>query len=209
MYALRRDGYTVVPAVDGRQALQRWESDKPDIVILDVMLPKMNGFEICRKIRSESNVPIIMATARDQEDDVIRGLDLGADDYIIKPFSHKHLLARIRSALRRAGTRQTTKGTDELTIGDMTIHTESHEVVRAGRSIRLTPLEFRLFHCLAANAGHLVSTGKLIEYVWGYRDSGDANLLKTHVCHSRRKLGLQPGRPGYIKNVPGTGYAVF
>lgn len=208
-YALRREGHVVVPAVDGRQAVQRWESEKPDLVILDVMLPKVNGFEICRRIRTQSNVPVIMLTARDQEQDVVRGLDLGADDYIVKPFSHKQLTARIRSIVRRAGTPQPVAETDRITVGDMVIDTETHEVVRGGNSVRLTPLEFRLLYCLAANAGRLVSTAKLIEYVWGFKDAGDANLLKTHICHIRRKLSLQPGKPGYIKNVPGTGYAIF
>lgn len=208
-YTLRRAGYTVTTAIDGKQAIQRWESDQPDLVVLDVMIPKVNGFEICRKIRSQSNVPIIMLTGRDQDENIVRGLDLGADDYIVKPFSHKQLLARIRSVLRRSGTQQTVKPSDRLTIGDMVIDVESHEVIRGGHSIRLTPLEFRLLYCLSANSGRLVSTSKLIEYVWGFKDGGDANLLKTHICHIRRKLGMQPSKPGYIKNVPGTGYAIF
>jgi DNA-binding response OmpR family regulator len=140
---------------------------------------------------------------------VVRGLDLGADDYIVKPFSHKQLMARIRSIVRRAGTPQSVAETDRVTVGDMVIDVETHEVVRGGNAVRLTPLEFRLLYCLAANAGRLVSTAKLIEYVWGFKDAGDANLLKTHICHIRRKLSLQPGKPGYIKNVPGTGYAIF
>ena len=208
-YALRREGYTVVTAVDGRQALQRWESEKPDLVILDVMLPKVNGLDICRKIRSESNVPVLMLTARDQDEDVVRGLAFGADDYIVKPFSHKQLVARIRAATRRAGTQQSAKQSDQVTAGGMVLDVDTHEVTRAGTRIRLTPLEFRLLHCLASNDGRLVSTAKLIEYVWGFKDGGDANLLKTHICHIRRKLELQPGKPGYIKNVPGTGYAIF
>jgi two-component system response regulator MtrA len=173
------------------------------------MMPKLNGFEVCRKIRSESGVPVIMLTARDQDEDVIRGLDLGADDYVVKPFSHKQLMARIRTALRRAGTRQVAKESDQVTAGDMVLDVDAHEVVRGGQRIRLTPLEFRLLYCLATNAGRLVGTAKLIEYVWGYKDGGDANLLKTHICHIRRKLGMQPGKRGYIKNVPGTGYAIF
>lgn len=208
-YVLRREGFIVVTAVDGKQAVQRWESDKPDLVILDVVLPKVNGFEICHKIRNQSSVPVLMLTARDRDDDVVRGLDLGADDYIVKPFSYKQLLARIRAALRRTGNNNSVKQTDQLTVGDMVIDVESHEVSRGGRSVRLTPLEFRMLYCLAVNSGRLVSTSKLIEYVWGFKDGGDANLLKTHICHIRRKLGLQSGKPGYIKNVPGTGYAIL
>lgn len=208
-YALRREGYTVVTAVDGKLAMQRWESERPDLVILDVMLPKVNGLDICRKIRSESNVPVLMLTARDQDEDVVRGLDSGADDYIVKPFSHKQLVARIRAATRRAGTQQSAKQSDQVTAGGMVLDVDTHEVTRAGRRIRLTRLEFRLLYCLASNDGRLVSTAKLIEYVWGFKDGGDANLLKTHICHIRRKLGLQHGKPGYIKNVPGTGYAIF
>lgn len=208
-YALRREGYTVVTAVDGRQALQRWESEKPDLVILDVMLPKVSGLDICRKIRSESSVPVIMLTARDQDEDVVHGLDLGADDYIVKPFSHKQLLARIRVAARRSGTRQGAKESEKITAGGIVLDVDAHEVIRGGHRIRLTPIEFRLLYCLVSNKGRLVSTAKLVEHVWGFKDGGDANLLKTHVCHIRRKLGLQPGKPGYIKNVPGTGYAIF
>ena len=155
-YALRREGYTVVTAVDGRQALQRWESEKPDLVILDVMLPKVNGLDICRKIRSESNVPVLMLTARDQDDDVVRGLDFGADDYIVKPFSHKQLVARIRAATRRAGTQQSAKQSDQVTAGGMVLDVDTHEVTRAGTRIRLTPLEFRLLYCLASNDGRLL-----------------------------------------------------
>ena len=208
-YALRREGYTVVTAVDGRQALQRWESEKPDLVILDIVLPKLNGLETCRKIRSESNVPVLMLTARDQDEDVVRGLEFGADDYIVTPFSHKQLMARIRTTMRGTRAHQPVNQTDQVAAGDMALDVEAHEVVRGGHRIRLTPLEFRLLYCLASNHGRLVSTTKLIEHVWGFKDGGDANLLKTHICHIRRKLELQPGKPAYIKNVPGTGYTIF
>jgi DNA-binding response OmpR family regulator len=208
-YALRREGYEVVTAVDGKQALQRWETDSPDLVILDVMLPKVNGFEVCRRIRSESNVPVLMLTARDQDEDVVRGLDMGADDYIVKPYSHKQLLARIRTAMRRTRAQQPKGETKQLILGDLEFDIEGRELLRRGVRIEFTPIEFRLLFCLATNAGRLVSTARLVEYVWGCKEGGDANLLKTHISHIRRKLGLGSNNRDYIKNVPGTGYAII
>ena len=207
-YVLRREGYTVVGAADGKQALQRWEKESPDLVILDVKLPKVNGFEILRRIRIESSVPVIMVTGRGEDEDVLRGLGLGADDYVIKPFSYRQLLARIRTALRHAGLRQPALETDHLIVGELIVNTETHEVTSGGRSVRLTPLEYRLLYCLVSNSGRLMSTDRLTEYVWGIRGERDASLLKTHICHLRRKLGVSPGKAGYIKNVPGVGYSV-
>ncbi len=179
-YALRREGFTVTPAIDGAQALHHWQAENPDSILLDANLPKRNGFEVCRRIRHESHTPIIMLTARDDEEDVVRGLQLGADDYVTKPFSAKQLIARMKAVLRRVQTDPYTQA-------------------------NLSPLEFRILFMLAMNANRVIPYSRLVEYAWGY-DSGDANLLKTHVCHIREKLTLPMTGKNGIRAVPGVGY---
>src|SRR5436190_6077278 len=148
-YGLRREGYSVLPAVDGAQALHRWESDRPDIILLDGNLPKVNGFEVCRRIRQECETPIIMLTARDEEEDVLRGLNLGADDYIAKPFSMKQLAARMKTVLRRCSTDPYRQAVSVLRVGDLTLDLQSHETVKGGEAVQITPLEFRILYMLA------------------------------------------------------------
>src|SRR5438270_1242525 len=205
VYALRREGYAVLTAANGPQALRRHEADQPDVVLLDVNLPKLNGFEVCRRLRQAAETPIIMLTACDEEEDVLRGLHLGADDYVTKPFSPKQLLARMKTVLHRCRTDRYDQPAREVTCGDLVLELDAQQVTQAGRAVQLTPLEFRLLFLLAMNAGRIIPYGRLVEYVWGF-DGGEAGQLKTHVCHIRQKLGLEPGQPGGIRAVTGVGY---
>ena len=204
-YALRREGYTVLAAINGQQALQRYEAETPDILLLDVTMPKLNGFEVCRRIRREAATPIIMLTARDDEEDVLRGLQLGADDYVVKPFSAKQLIARMKTVLRRCRTDGYREPVSELRVGDLVLDLQSYQVTKDGKLVQLTPLEFRILYMLAMNEGRVIPYSRLVEYAWGY-DSGDANLLKTHICHIRKKLGLTTDQPGGVRAVAGVGY---
>jgi DNA-binding response OmpR family regulator len=205
-YALRREGFTVLVAVDGLQAFQRWRSDQPDLVLLDVAMPRLNGFEVCRRIRQVAATPIIMLTGASDEEHVLQGFRFGADDYVTKPFSPKQLAVRIRAVLRRSRA-DAACAAEDLRIGEFIFDTEAHQVQVGNRRVQLTPLEFRIFYLLAANAGRVVSFRRLVEYAWGY-DGGDAALLKTHVSHLRKKLGLRRGRPEDIVVVHGVGYSL-
>ena len=206
-YALRREGYTVLAAIDGQQALQRWEAEQPDIVLLDANLPKLNGWEVCRRIRHGGQTPIIMLTAQDEEEDVVRGLTLGADDYVTKPFSAKQLSARMKAVLRRSKTDAYRQSVAELKVGDLHLDLQSHEATKGGKQVQLTPLEFRILYLLAMNEGRVIPYSRLVEYAWGY-DGGDSSLLKTHICHIRKKLGMPADGKGGIKAVPGVGYSL-
>jgi DNA-binding response OmpR family regulator len=204
-YALRREGFTVFFARDGREALERWESENPDLVLLDIRLPQIDGFEVCRRIRQESETPVIMLTGRDDEEDVLRGLGSGADDYVIKPFSAKQLIARMKALLRRSNANRYQQPVSVLEVGDLTLDLQSHEVSKAGKPIEFTPLEFRILYMLAMNEGRVIPYSRLVEYVWGY-DANEPGLLKTHVCHIRKKLDLPSGKKGGIRAVLGVGY---
>jgi DNA-binding response OmpR family regulator len=205
-YALQREGYTVTSAVDGQQALERWQTEKPDIILLDGNLPKVDGFEVCRRIRHESKLPIILLTARDEEQEVVQGLHLGADDYVTKPFSVKQLSARMKAVLRRCQTNPYKQATSQLRVGDLALDVQSHEVTKAGQPVELTPLEFRLLYMLATNEGRVVPYSRLVEYAWGYFNEHSSSLLKSHICHVRKKLGLAAKGPGSIKAILGVGY---
>ena len=224
-YALRREGYDVLAAVDGQQALARWEHDRPDIVLLDGTLPKLDGFEVCRRIRHASSTPIILLTARDDEADVLRGLQVGADDYVTKPFSAKLLAARMKAVLRRSAADPYRQAQREVRVGDLALDLQSHAVTRAGTPVQLTPLEFRILYLLAMNEGRVIPYSRLVEYAWGYYDEDTSTLLKTHISHIRKKLGLaatprEPGSAttngrsghdqptGVIKAVLGVGYCL-
>ena len=206
-YVLRREGYSVVTAIDGQQALSRWESDNPDIVVLDANLPKLNGFEVCRRIRQESETPVIMLTARDEEEDILRGLQLGADDYVTKPFSAKQLTARMKAVQRRCQADPYRDPVREVRAGDLALDLQSHEATKAGKLVQLTTLEFRILYMLAMNEGRVVPYSRLVEYAWGY-DGGDSNLLKTHICHIRKKLDLPTEGKAAIRAVPSVGYSL-
>jgi DNA-binding response OmpR family regulator len=206
-YALRREGYTVMSAMDGVQALKRWEDDAPDIVLLDANLPKTDGYEVCRRIRHGGTTPIIMLTARDDEEDVLRGFRLGADDYVAKPFSAGQLAARMKAVLRRSQADPYRQPTREVKIGDVVLDLHSYSVKAQDREIQLTPLEFRILYLLGVNEGRVIPYSRLVEYAWGY-EGGDSSLLKTHICHIRQKLNLSAGKNGGIRAVPGVGYSL-
>jgi len=206
-YALRREGYEVVGAGDGLQALDRVREELPDIVVLDLRLPRLNGFEVCRRIRHLAEIPIIMVTARGEEHDILRGLQLGADDYITKPFSLKQLAARMETVLRRCQSDRYKRAVNEVRAGDLVLRLQSHEVTRGGVPIQLTPLEFRILYMLAMNEGQIIPYARLVDYAWGY-EGGDASLLKTHICHIRQKLLLPSEGEGSIRSLPTVGYSL-
>jgi DNA-binding response OmpR family regulator len=206
-YALRREGYTVLSAMDGSQALKRWEAEPPDIVLLDANLPKTDGYEVCRRIRHDGKVPVIMLTARDEEEDILRGFRLGADDYITKPFSARQLIARMTAVLRRSQADPYRQVSREVRIGDVLLDLQSYSVKAHDRDIQLTPLEFRILYLLGVNEGRVIPYSRLVEYAWGY-EGGDSSLLKTHICHIRQKLNLSAGKNGGIRAVPGVGYSL-
>lgn len=208
-YALLRQGHRVLSAFDGAQALQRCVAEQPDLVLLDVTLPQMTGLEICRRIRQTSSVPIIMLSGHREEEDLIRAYESGADDYIVKPFSMRHLLLRIDTLMRRvAGTQSewNGRGGSRVDIGDLIIDRVAFEVRKNGCRITFTPLEFRILYYLAYHAGKLVETQRLADYAWQSPAAGDAGLLKTHVSHIRQKLTDAGGDPLQIRAVPRTGY---
>ncbi len=206
---LQFEDYEVIPVSDGQQALEQIEAQRLDLVLLDVMMPKLDGFTVCHRTREFSAVPIILVTARGQEEDKIRGLDLGADDYLTKPFSVEELLARVRAVLRRAqfttldqahAMRTTT------TIGDLTVDYAQHLVNMAGVEVTLTPIEYRLLAYLAQNAGRVVTQDLLLEDVWGTGYVGESHMLQVNINRLRRKLEADPAHPRYILTKVGIGY---
>jgi DNA-binding response OmpR family regulator len=208
-FALRQAGYLPVEAHDGPAALDVFAREQPDLVILDVNLPGLSGFEVCRRLRALGPTPIMLLTVRNTEEDEVKGLDLGADDYLTKPFSPRSLLARVRALLRRGeatGPDAAASGSPYQS-GDLALDPEAQTVtVAGGPPQRLTNLEFRLFQYLLVNAGHLLTTERLTQHVWGYAGGGDRQLLKQLVHRLRRKLERDPADPRYLLTVAGTGY---
>jgi DNA-binding response OmpR family regulator len=207
-YVLLRQGHRVIVAADGVQALQRFISEQPDLVLLDALTPRLGGFEVCRRIRETSRAPIIMLSTLTDEADVVRGYEAGADDYIIKPFSPRQLLLRIEAVMRRVNGVPPAGGGrgSRVDIADLTVDLAAHEARKNGLRIQLTRLEFRILYYLAANAGVLVEAQPLAEYAWQSPASGDASLLKTHVSHIRQKLAEAGGEPVQIRAIPRAGY---
>ena len=204
-YALRQAGYLVVESGDGQAALAAFEREEPNLVILDVNLPRLSGLEVCRQIRAVSKTPVMMLTVRSGEEDQVQALDLGADDYLTKPFSPKTLLARVRALLRRAGTEKPAP----LAAGDFSLDLEISAVsVRGGEPVRLTRLELRLFQLLLANAGHTLPAERLLSHVWGSRGSGDRQLLKQLVHRLRQKIEADAADPRHLLTVSGVGYVL-
>ena len=204
-FALRREGFQVIQAFDGPSALASWAEERPDLIILDVNLPKMDGFTVCQRIRKEADTPIIMLTVRGENGDVVHGLELGADDYITKPFSPGQLVARARAVLRRTGI-PAIPGPRQ--VGDLVLLPTRREV-RLGRNspIPLTPLEGRLLDCLMVNVGQVLTYDVIIDHVWGPR-GGDRDMLRQLVRRLRGKIETDPAKPLYIKTVPGLGYGL-
>lgn len=205
-FALRREGFQVIQAHDGATALERWGQENPDLVVLDVNLPKMDGFTVCKRIRQESDTPIIMLTVRGEDDDIVHGLELGADDYISKPFSPRQLVARAQAVLRRAG-QFTPQAPDS--VGDLALASSGRAVsVAGGEAINLTPLEGRLLQYLMINARQVLPFDAIIDHVWGPQ-GGDRDMLRQLVRRLRTKIESDPSKPRYIKTIPGLGYGLM
>jgi two-component system response regulator MtrA len=199
---LRTEGFEPSFVPDGDRALAAFRATKPDLVLLDLMLPGTGGIDVCRQIRAESGTPVVMLTARGDTVDVVLGLESGADDYITKPFKPKELVARIRARLRRNDA----DAAESLAIGDLSIDVAGHEVSRAGETIGLTPLEFDLLAALARKPGHVFTREQLLEQVWGYRHAADTRLVNVHVQRLRAKIERDPERPEIVLTVRGVGY---
>ena len=209
---LRREGFAVDIARDGREALDRFEACRPDVVLLDVMLPRLSGLDVCREIRSISNVPIIMVSARGEEIDMVVGLEVGADDYVPKPYRLRELVARIRAVLRRAQVQAisaevvSADSARSVEVGDVLIDPQGHEVRVRGEIVRLPLKEFDLLRVLISNAGRVVTRDDLIEQVWGMDYVGDTKTLDAHIRRLRRKVETEPSDPQRIVTVRGVGY---
>jgi DNA-binding response OmpR family regulator len=200
---LQRDGYRVLAAYDGHEALRLAREGRLDLIVLDLMLPGIDGLEICRTLRAESDVPIIMLTARTTDQDKLTGLGLGADDYVTKPFDPRELAARVKAVLRRLPGE---RGPDEIRYGDLTVNFLRHEAFLGGRLLHLTETEFKLLGVLIKEPGRVFSREQLIEKAFGYDFEGFDNTIYMHVSNLRRKLEPNPDKPQYIKSVYGAGY---
>jgi two-component system response regulator RegX3 len=206
--ALEREGFQVDVAVDGPDALRRFEATRPALVLLDIMLPRISGVDVCREIRSRSQVPIIMVTARNQEIDAVVGLEVGADDYVTKPFRLRELIARVRAALRRGRSEELgfDDHADILEVGDVRLDAARHEVAVRGERVALPLKEFELLELLLANAGRVLTRDVLIDRVWGPNYYGDTKTLDVHVKRLRAKVEEDPAHPARILTVRGVGY---
>jgi len=205
---LRRDGYSVIPAADGGEALRLFRQTRPDLVVLDLTLPGPGGLEVCRRLRSERNVPLIVLTSRGKEEDGIAGLDLGADDYVVKPFSTRELAARVQAVLRRANSFSASPAhAGTLDSGDLLLEPDTRRVmVRGGTPITLTKREFDLLYHLASHPRRVHTRAQLMEVVWGYAFPIDTRTVTVHVRRLREKIESDPARPRYIQTVWGVGY---
>jgi two-component system response regulator RegX3 len=205
-YNLEREGYSVTVASDGRRALERFRAEPPTLVILDLMLPEVSGLDLCRAIRAESDVPIIMVTAKDSEADKVTGLELGADDYVTKPFSVRELVSRVRALLRRAGMVAGAPMEDILDGGPVEMDVVRHEVRVGGGAIAFPPKEFELLETFLRRKGRLLTRDFLIEEVWGSDYFGDTKTLDVHVKRLRKKIEADPHSPTHLVTVRGLGY---
>ena len=207
-YNLQNDGYNVITAIDGAEAISRARQEKPDMIILDIMLPILDGFEVCRILRKEMTVPILMLTAKIEETDKIVGLEIGADDYMTKPFSMRELLARVRGIFRRA--RMTDDVPDDrvtpLKLLNLEIDPARHIATLSKKALSLTPKEFDLLYFLAKNKGIVFNREQLLEKVWGYDYAGNTRTVDVHIRWLRKKLEADPQKPRYLITVRGTGY---
>lgn len=206
-FNLAREGYEVVECYDGRSGYETALKEKPDLILLDVMLPEMDGFEVCRKLRNEISTPIIMITARTEEIDKVLGLELGADDYITKPFGVRELMARVKANLRRTVVPSANAdNSNKLVFGELEIDFESYEVRKSGKELELTTREFELLKFLSATPGKISSRETLLEKVWGYEYYGDGRTVDVTVRRLREKLEENPAEPQYIVTKRGVGY---
>ena len=208
-YNLKKEGYDVVTAEDGEVALEKFESEKPDLLLLDIMMPKMDGYEVCRKIREKSNVPIIMLTARADEVDKVVGLEMGADDYVTKPFGNRELIARVKANLRRSDIAPVTnneKDGNNQVYGDLNIDFDRYEVTKRGEVINLTLREFELLTFLATQTPTIFTRENLLEKVWGYEYFGDVRAVDVTISRLRENIEDDPSKPKYIVTKRGVGY---
>ena len=204
---LASEGYEVRVAHDGPQALKAVEDERPDLVVLDLMLPGMDGLEVCREIQRESWIPVLMLTARTDEADKVAGLAVGADDYMTKPFSLRELAARVRAILRRMERIRRMSDGEPILRFDLNVDTARRRVTKEGSEVVLTPLEFEILATLARQPGVVLSREDLMDRVWGYRDYAGGRVVDSHVARIRRKLGDDAAEPSYIRTVHGVGYA--
>lgn len=204
-YGLQKEGYNIIGAFDGEQAIELARQENPALVLLDIQLPKKDGWAVCRAIRETSRVPIIMLTARGEEADKVLGLELGADDYLVKPFSMRELLARVHAALRRA-TEYVEPSPQSVTIGEVALDAKSHRVMCRGSILELTRKEYDLLEVLMTRAGQVVKRNDLIDRVWQTDWVGDTRTLDVHIRWLREKIEKDPGKPRYIQTVRGVGY---
>jgi DNA-binding response OmpR family regulator len=204
-YPLRKEGYEVVGAMDGQEALDRFTEQRFDLVVLDIMLPKLDGIEVCRRLRTRSQVPIIMLTAKGDEVDKIAGLEMGADDYITKPFSVREFRSRVKAALRR-GTMSGSVVAEPIEVGGLEVDFERRATTIAGEAIQLTYVEFEILATLASSPGRVFSREMLLEHVWGDSTYRDPRTVDVHIRHLREKLESDPKAPEYLFTVRGVGY---
>ncbi len=203
-FTLSQSGFTVVKAGDGIAALRVFGQEAPDLVLLDINMPGASGFDVCARIRDQSRVPVMMLTARGEEEDLVKALELGADDYLNKPFSPRTLIARVKALLRRAGLEASAA---PVTAGSIKLNVDEHTVtVGDAAAVRLTKLETRLLQMLLANVGHTVSSDRLLMQVWGHKGAGDRQLLKQLVHRVRQKIEIDPAVPQLLQTAPGAGY---
>ncbi|WP_454860255.1 response regulator transcription factor [Promicromonospora soli] len=207
-YQLTREGFEVIEAADGHSALAAYDAEGADLVLLDLMLPGLSGTEVCRELRARGDVPVIMLTAKDSEIDKVVGLELGADDYVTKPYSYRELLARVRAVLRRRQPSDSAEHDEEgvLEVGPVRMDVERHTVAVSGESVALPLKEFDLLELLMRNAGRVLTRGQLIDRVWGADYVGDTKTLDVHVKRIRSKIEPDPGTPKYLLTVRGLGY---
>ena len=208
VYNIEKEGYVVISSMNGEEAVESARKEKPDLIVLDIMLPGLNGLEVCRILRREMTVPILMLTARNEEVDKIIGLEIGADDYMTKPFSMRELIARIRAMLRRAGITVTQLDSVDKTIviGTLEIDTERHRVAVSGKELELSPKEYDLLVFLAVNKGFVFNREQLLEKVWGYDYAGDTRTVDVHIRWLRQKIEHDPSNPENLITVRGAGY---
>lgn len=210
-FNLEKEGYEVVEAYDGQQALEQVEASNPDLIILDLMLPKIDGLEVAREIRKTKDTPIIMVTAKDSELDKVLGLELGADDYVTKPFSNRELVARVKANLRRQGSVATAEANQQddnkdIIVGDLVIHPEDYSVTKHGENIELTHREFELLHYLGQHIGQVMTREHLLQTVWGYDYFGDVRTVDVTVRRLREKVEDSPSHPTWLVTRRGVGY---
>jgi DNA-binding response OmpR family regulator len=205
-FPLEKEGYEVVPALDGQEALTRFESERFDLVVLDIMLPKVDGLEVCRRLRAKSSVPIIMLTAKAEEIDKVLGLEIGADDYITKPFSMREFRSRVRAALRRAEMGQQDGGDEPLDRGDLHIDLAKRTTELGGEPVQLTYVEFEILSVLARHPGRVYTRDMLLDRIWGDSAFRDQRTIDVHIRHLREKLEADPRNPEYLLTVRGVGY---